>query len=320
MSDLDPVASLDAAADEAGVTREELLKRAIVALAESEGVDVPDADEVAAIESRLDDLDEELDEKVGDLRERFIDLYREVESLESADAGAASETADETAARLDELADELEGVSSRLDRLDATAADAASADRVDDLGDRIEAIDARLDGLDVVGDRLDGVDERVDAVGGRVDEMDRRVASVESDLDEISTEGLTEVDDKLSRVANAVVKVKRRLEAAERDRADRERVDALTRTANRHGVRSADCDHCGGGVELGLLSTPECPHCGHRFEDLEPNTGFLGTSRLLVGDRPAIDGDVSDDGAEARDPTDTNNAAASDGGADGDRR
>ena len=97
-------------------------------------------------------------------------------------------------------------------------------------------------------------------------------------------------------------------------------MDALTRTANRHGVRSADCDHCGGGVELGLLSTPECPHCGHQFEDLEPNTGFLGTSRLLVGDRPAIDGDVSDDGAEARDPTDTNNPAASDGGADGDRR
>ena len=322
MSDLDPVASLDAAAEEAGVTREELLKRAIVALAESEGIDVPDAEEVAAIESRLDDLDEELDEKVGDLRERFIDLYREVESLESADADASGDDggAEETAARLDELADELEAVSSRLDRLDATAADAASADRVDDLGDRIEALDARLDELDAVGDRLDGVDERVDAVDGRVDEMDGRVAGVESDLDEISTEGLTEVDDKLSRVANAVVKVKRRLEAAERDRADRERVDALTRTANRHGVRSADCDHCGGGVELGLLSTPECPHCGHQFEDLEPNTGFLGTSRLLVGDRPAIDGDVADDGAEARDPTDTNNAAASDGGAGGDRR
>ena len=320
MSDIDPVASLDAAADEAGVTREELLKRAIVSLAESEGVDVPDAEEVAAIESRLDDLDEELDEKVGDLRDRFIDLYRDVESLESVDSEASSGAdTEETAARLDDLADELEAVSSRLDRLDATAADAASADRVDDLGDRIEAIDARLDELGAVGDRLDGVDERVDAVDGRVDEMDRRVASVESDLDETATEGPTEVEDKLSRVANAVVKVRRRLEAAERDRADRERVDALTRTANRHGVRSADCAHCGGGVELGLLSTPECPHCGRRFEDLEPNAGFLGTSRLLVGDRPAIDSDVVDDGVEAR-QTDTNNAAASDGGADGGRR
>ena len=326
MSDLDPVASLDAAAEEAGVTREELLKRAIVALAESEGVDVPDAEEIAAVESRLDDLDAELDAKVGDLRERFIDLYREVESLETADANATdasteSGDADETAARLDDLADELEAVSDRLDRLDAAAADAASSERVADLGDRMDALDARLDELDAVGDRLDGVDEHVDAVGGRLDEVDERVASVESDLDELSTEGLSEVDDKLSRVANAVVRVKRRLDAAERDRADRERVDALTRTANRHGVRSADCDHCGGGVELGLLSTPECPHCGHRFEDLEPNTGFLGTSRLLVGDRPAIDGDVTEgEGTERRDATDTTSAAASDGGADGERR
>ena len=52
MSDLDPVASLDAAAEEAGVTREELLKRAIVALAESEGVDAADAERI--VSSHLD--------------------------------------------------------------------------------------------------------------------------------------------------------------------------------------------------------------------------------------------------------------------------
>ncbi|PHQ44729.1 hypothetical protein DJ68_16900, partial [Halorubrum sp. C3] len=150
---------------------------------------------------------------------------------------------------------------------------------------------------------------------------DDRLDDVESDLAGISADDLTEIDDKLSRVANAVVKVKRRLDAAERDRADRERVDALTRTANRHGVRSADCNHCGGGVELGLLSAPECPHCGRRFEDLEPNTGFLGTSKLLVGDRPAIDGDVADDDRdEMSRTTDRTSTAASDGGPDRDRR
>ncbi|OYR80500.1 hypothetical protein DJ71_14755, partial [Halorubrum sp. E3] len=70
MSDLDPAAAaLDAAAEDAGVSREELLKRALVALAESEGIDVPDSEEVAAIEARLDDLHPELDEKVADLRD-----------------------------------------------------------------------------------------------------------------------------------------------------------------------------------------------------------------------------------------------------------
>ena len=317
MSDLDPAAAaLDAAAEEAGLSREELLKRALVALAESEGIDVADADEVAAIEARLDDLDAELDEKVADLRERFVDLYREVESLDGdgdAEEGGAADA--EGAARVDDLARELEEVAARLDALDAAVADAPSSDRVDDLGDRLDALDARIDELDAVRARLNDFDERLDGVDERLDGAESKIAG-------ISADELSEIDDKLSRVANAVVRVKRRLDAAERDRADRERVDALTRTANRHGVRTADCDGCGGGVELGLLSAPECPHCGRRFEDLEPNAGFLGTSRLLVADRPAIDGDVEDGDRpdEMSRTTDRTSTAASDGGPDGDGR
>ncbi|ELZ45782.1 hypothetical protein C463_05080 [Halorubrum californiense DSM 19288] len=312
MSDLDPAAAaLDAAAEDAGVSREELLRRALVALAESEDIDIPDAEEVAAIEARLDDLDAELDEKVADLRERFIDLYREVEALDADEGDASGGDEGAAATRIDDLAAELEEIAARLDRLDAAVADAPSSDRVDDLGDRLDALDARLDELDAVRDQLDEVD-------GHVDEVDERVDDVEADLAGISGEDLAEIDGKLSRVANAVVRVKRRLDAAERDRADRERIDALTRTANRHGVRTADCDHCGGGVELGLLSAPECPHCGRLFEDIEPSTGFLGTSKLLVGDRPAIDGDVADgDSAEG---TQSPDRTASDGGAGGEER
>jgi DNA repair exonuclease SbcCD ATPase subunit len=311
MSDLDPAAAaLDAAAEEAGVTREELLRRALVALADSEGIDVADAEEVAAIEARLDELDEEVDEKVTDLRERFVDLYREVESLEAGEVeGPDAASPDRAAAdRVDDLDEEVEAVAARLERLDAAVADAPSADRVDDLNDRLDALDARIGELDAVGERLDAFGERLD--------------EVESDLAGISADDLAEIEEKLSRVANAVVRVKRRLDAAERDRADRERLDALSSTANRHGVRTADCEHCGGGVELGLLSAPECPHCGRRFEDLKPNTGFLGTSTLLVADQPAIDGDVGD--GDRRDEmnraTDRTNAAASDGGPEGGRR
>ena len=347
MSDLDPAAAaLDAAAEDAGLSREQLLKRALVTLAESEGIDVPDAEEVAAIEARLDELDTDVEEKIADLRERFVDLYQEVESLDVTEGGAGeapgsendgadaedeapgSEDDGAVAARLDELADDLAETASRLDRLDAAVADAPSASRVDDLGDRLDALDDRLDELDAVRERLNALDERVDGAEGRVgetgdrlDRVDDRLGEVETDLAGVSADDLTEMDDKLSRVANAVVRVKRRLDAAERDRADRERLDALTRTANRHGVRTADCGDCGGGVELGLLSAPECPHCGRRFEELEPNTGFLGTSTLLVADRPAIDGDVADEGPGGEPgSTDRSDAAASDGGPDAGRR
>lgn len=278
MSDFDPTdgtvdaadeatateAAVDEAADEADVGREELLKRAIVALAEEEGIDVPDREEVAAIESRLDALDADVDEKVEDLRERFVELYRDLEAKAPADHAHA-----ETAERLDALAADLDRIAERVDDLEA---DAAARSTVD------EAVEGRVSDLD---DRLAGVEERVDDL-----------AESAAHADAVDVEGL---DDKLSRVASAVVRVRRRLEAAERDRADRERLDALTATANRDGVRKAACTDCGGTVDIGLLTTPECPHCGREFAELDPNPGFLGTSRLVAAEQPALDGDVDDD-------------------------
>ncbi|TKX80661.1 hypothetical protein [Halorubrum sp. SD626R] len=279
MSDLDPTDgtvddAVEAAADEVGVAREELLKRAIVALAEAEGVDVPDAEAVAAIDSRLDALDAEVDEKVGDLRERFVELYRELES-----AAPADHAHPETAERLDALATDLDAIAERLDEVEADAAARSTAD---------EAVEERVGELD---DRLASVEERVDDL-----------AELEARVDAIDTE---ELDDKLSRVASAVVRVRRRLEAAERDRADRERLDALSATANRNGVRKAACTDCGETVDVGLLTEPECPHCGREFAELEPNPGFLGTSRLVAAEQPALDGDVDDEetgGVSTRDP------------------
>lgn len=258
--------ALEAAADEVGVDREELLKRGLVALADAEGIDVPDSEEVTAIRRDLADLDAAVDEKVEDLRDRFVDLYREIESKAPADHAH-----EEMESELDALAADLDAVAERLDEVESDVAAAATVDEaieetVDDVDDRLATVESRMDDLDALESRVDSID---------VDDL----------------------DDKLSRVASAVVRVRRRLEAAERDRADRERLDALTATANRHGVRKADCTDCGKRVGLGLLTTPECPHCGGRFAELEPNPGFLGTSKLVVEEPPALDGAVADDRA-----------------------
>ena len=297
MSDLDPTdgtvdTAIEAAAADVGVGREELLRRVLVSLAEAEGVDVPDSEEMAAIESRLDALDAELDEKVGDLRERFVELYRDLEAKAPADHEHA-----ETADRLEGLAADLDRLAERLEGLEA---DAASQPAVDETVDEAvdEAVEERVGGLD---DRLADVEEQVD-----------ELAELEARVDDIDA---GELDDKLSRVASAVVRVRRRLEAAERDRSDRERLDALTATANRNGVRKAACTDCGDTVDIGLLTAPECPHCGGAFAELEPNPGFLGTSRLVVEEQPALDGDVDEerddadagagaDGVSTRDPED----------------
>ncbi|WP_435097363.1 hypothetical protein [Halorubrum sp. N11] len=307
MSDLDPTdggdstaaaaesdsevaeAAATAAAEEVGVSHEALVKRAIVALADAEGIDVPDAEEVAAIESRLDDLDAEVDEKVGDLRERFVELYRELESTAPAD-----HTHEETTERLDAIAADLDAVADRLDDVEAEAAATATVGEA--VEDTIDALDERLVGVESRTDEIDELKRRTEGL----DDLESRVNELAGLSDRVAD--LDETEDKLSRVASAVVRIRRRLEAAERDRAERERLDALTAAANRAGVRKAKCTDCGETVDLGLLTAPECPHCGRGFEELEPNPGFLGTSRLVVGDRPALDGDVSGSPADAAGP------------------
>ena len=273
--------------------REDLLKRAIVALAETEDVDVPDAEEVAELRADLNGLDAELDEKVADLRERFVELYRDLEAKAPAD-----HTHEETAGRLDavagdvdDLAAEIDGFSRRIDELEADAAAAATV---------AEATEETVDDID---DRLAHVESHAESRAEDLDALESRVGELDVD----------ELDDKLSRVASAVVRVRRRLEAAERDRADRERLDALTAAANRAGVRKAVCTDCGETVGLGLLTTPECPHCGRRFAELEPNPGFLGTSKLVTEETPALDGEVGE-GSEAEKDGDRSVTARDDSG------
>ncbi|WP_418285881.1 hypothetical protein [Halorubrum sp. DTA46] len=279
MSDIGPAErphdeAIEAAVDQSDdADREDLLKRAIVALAETEDIDVPDAEEVAAIRADLNELDADLDEKVSDLRERFVELYRDLEAKAPAD-----HTHEATDSRLDAVASDVDNLAAEID---------AVAERVDetrdDVGDRLARVESRT--------------EELDALESRVTELDSG-----------------ELDDKLSRVASAVVRVRRRLEAAERDRADRERLDALTAAANRAGVRKAKCTDCGETVNLGLLTTPECPHCGRRFAELEPNPGFLGTSKLITEEPPALDGDV--DANENRAGDDSRGVTARDDTAD----
>ncbi|MFD1569559.1 hypothetical protein [Halorubrum laminariae] len=243
--------AIEAAADEVGVDREVVLKRAIVALAESEGIAVPDAEEVESIRSRLDDIDADVDEKVTDLRERFVTLYRDLEPKALTDHGH-----EESAERLDSIVADLDDVATEVDSVEVSL-DAATAD--------LAAVENRL-------------------------------ADVETQVDDLAFD---EIEEKLSRVASAILRVRRRLDTLESERDDRQRLDALLVVANRHGVETAACGDCGETVRLGLLSAPECPHCGRAFTEIEPQTWFFGTSRLVAADPPALDGDVDESRATA---------------------
>ena len=205
------------------------------------------------------------------------------------------------------LADELDAVRADVDQLSASHADRSSDvdDRIEDLRDRLvdlfRDLQAKADDdhshpelAEAVADLEDDnteLDARIEESRDRVNELEEAVENARTQHEEAS--------EKLSKVASAVVRAQRRLDPLERHVAEQRRLAELTAKANRNGVRKANCEACGDVVLLSLLSTPECPHCNRRIRDLEPNTGFFGRSTLLVGDPPAIEGDVS-----TRDPAD----------------
>jgi predicted Zn-ribbon and HTH transcriptional regulator len=93
--------------------------------------------------------------------------------------------------------------------------------------------------------------------------------------------------------------VRARVSTLEAREARRRATADLKDEANRLGVATADCDGCGSAIRLGLLSSPECPHCGSTFETVEPASGFFGSPSLTVGSRPALEGETAADEPDA---------------------
>ena len=214
------------------------------------------------------------------------------------DVGARTERLESD---VDELIDDLDALSADVDEMSASHAELRSDvdDRIEDLRERLvdlyreaqtkaAAEHGHPDLADAIAD-LEGaiaeLDARIEEGRDRVDELAEAVENASTQHEESSK--------KLSKVASAVVRAQRRLDPLERHVAEQRRLAELTAKANRNGARKADCESCDDVVLLSLLSVPECPHCNRRFRDLEPNTGFFGRSTLLVGDPPAIEGDVS---------------------------
>ena len=219
----------------------------------------------------------------------------DLEALRST-VGALDGDVDEATARIDSLEADLDAkVEDLRDRLVRVYRDVEGKAAVDHAHPEIEStVDELSTTVGTLGSTLDEVEARLDALDEGTTTVDDRVSRLETRFEEELARD-ADVDEKLSRVASAVVGVQRRLGAVERRTAGRERLATLTAAANRHGVRKADCEHCHGTVNLGLLMKPECPHCNREFSDLEPKSGFFGTSTLTVGDPPALEGDVPTD-------------------------
>ena len=173
------------------------------------------------LDSQIETLEAEFQEKLQDVRHRVVQVKKESDS--KAPEGHAHPEFDELTA----LVEQVETLQSEFDQFKATYEETVSAQE-----DAVDTHDARLEELQ---DRL------------------QTVAWVVSDLRN-AQDSSTEI----------------------------ETVERIKRAAARADIERATCENCGNGVTLSLLTEPRCPHCEATVTNVEPATGWFGTSVLTV--------------------------------------
>jgi len=259
---------LDAQAEQLGVSREELLAR----LGPGPG---GDAEELGALRREL----------VARLVADHESLATDVDDVRDAVEDARS-SFDE---KIDDVRDRVIQVKREADEKAPTDHDhpelapASVADRADELAAEVEDLAETVAALDDLEERVAALDETVETGFDNYE-----------DVLEYLTEATDDLEAKLTTLAEVTVDLRERTETLAARHAARAAADELATLANRRGVRSADCGHCGQTVHVGLLASPTCPHCASTFSDVEPKRGFFGSPTLVVGDPPALEGERAD--------------------------
>ena len=304
---------LERRAEESGEDPSELLARAIAAyqLVESEddvfengeeGSPVTFVDEstfddrltaLSEFDDRLATLESEFDERLDALESEFDDR---VESLE-----------DDVDRRVDsvetDVDDKIDDVRDRVIQVKRETDAKASADHTHEQLQR--ALDA-AESAEETGERLQD----------RIERVDRGFENFE-DILEYLTDTVEDVEMKLDILGNVAIDLRRRVGKMEGGRSAREIAEELKEEANREGITTAKCGSCESKLQVGLLTTPHCPHCDTAFRELEPAEGLFGSPYLRAGKQPALEGgpsgepDTPEDLFEEYDSTDDGSSRGS---------
>jgi DNA anti-recombination protein RmuC len=217
--------------------------------------------------------------------------------------------------------EDVEGGDITLQTLDeesyaASVDDAVQAQVADQMSEATDAIRTQLDGridaleseyvesLQDVRERVVQVKKEADAKApadhtheqlAEVADLAGAVADLEADVGTLRTEyeetasdhgervealgtRLEEVQDRLQTVAWAVSD----LREAQESGGGLDAVDRIKRAAAKADIDRAACGNCGNGVQLSLLTDPECPHCSATVTDVEPGTGWFSSPKLVA--------------------------------------
>jgi DNA repair exonuclease SbcCD ATPase subunit len=243
-----------------------------------------------ALDDRLDDalseeLDEAFEERLDDaLAERLQQEVRPVvvQELEDGDL-----------------------VESRVEALLNTQLNQAMNSVQKQLGDRIEGVEGEFqEKLNDIRSRVVQVKKETDAKApedhthpelARLDSLAQEVETLQSEFEELRDEYEATVPEQAETVddlAGQLDTIQERLQTVAwvvsdlRDSHESggglEAVERIKRAAARADVERANCENCGEGVTLALLTDPKCPHCDATVTNVEPASGWFSNPKLLV--------------------------------------
>jgi len=171
------------------------------------------------------------------------------------------------------------------------------------LGDRIESVEGEFQAkLEDVRERVIQVKKEADAkapedhtheaLEGLAD-LEEQVAALEEELGELRaavgeaehSERLDGLDDRLGAAEDrlqTVAWVVSDLREAHQSGNGLEAVERIKRAAAKADIDRANCENCGEGVTLSLLTDPECPHCSATVTNVEPDPGWFRKPKLRV--------------------------------------
>ena len=231
------------------------------------------------------------------LESTLSELESRIESLE-ADNGT-----DADSDRIEELEAELDGhVEDLRSRIVDVVKEARSRAPVNHSHEGLETrVDEQAETTDELADSLDELATEIEQFE---ESVETRFEGLEDELDPLS-ESVSDLESKATKLAGAVVDMRRRLQRVESHVSHQTALAKLLQTAAREDISKARCDNCNETVELGLLVEPICPHCRSVFDGIEPGSLFFKSAWLTIADRPALEA-----GETTEEPFDVNKTAA----------
>ncbi|MDS0278220.1 ribbon-helix-helix protein, CopG family [Halomicroarcula sp. S1AR25-4] len=272
---------LDERAATLGVDREELVHQLLASYRMT--TDRDDTESMAA----LSDVDRTVEEALGDRLDAVVAAAvddaidgRIPPAVESAVGDRLPDITDAVEGRLDprfesvedDFQAKIEDVRSRVVQLKRELDGKAAADHDHEEFAAIEDLESEVTSLHrELAAARDELEDDITDQSARIDDVERHIEGVDDRIDD--------VEEKLTRVAWVVNDL--RDDQGGRD-AHQKAVDRIKRAAAQEGISSASCENCGESVDIGLLTDPQCPHCGSTVSDVRPEGGILRKKARLV--------------------------------------